>query len=335
MIRLRRFFNGTSKHRFAAGFLSCLLLFTALIATNLYDRSRDMAIQRQSGLGAVAGGWDPVSLWQQSSFSEFRTDSLLRKEGFSMAASTVPPPSPAADRKIVRTSSMSLIVSDPVHAVDSIRAIAQEVGGYTAGIRVSDTGKTRAASITIRVPASAFDQVRDAIHKMGSRVQDEVIESSDVTKQYVDYEATLKNCRAEEGQYLEIMRHATAVKDVLAVSEKLADVRGRVEKTEGEFRYLSQQVSMSAFVVSLHSETEAQVFGLRWRPLYNIRVAARDGLQSLANYADAMVALLMRLPAIALWVATLLLAVKYGWALLRRYWAGLIPRTQPVAEAQK
>jgi len=157
------------------------------------------------------------------------------------------------------------------------------------------------------------------------------IESSDVTKQYVDHEATLKNYRAEEAPYLEIMRHATAVKDVLAVSEKLADVRGRIEKTEGEFRYLSQQVSMSAFVVSLRSETEAQVFGLRWRPAYNIRVAVRDGPPSLANYADAMVALLMRLPTIALWAATLLLAVKYGYALLRRYWAGLVPCRQPIA----
>jgi len=175
MTRLRRFFNASSRHGFAAGFLNCLRAGCDQ-PLRPFPRNGD---QKETALGATAStdgvvGWDPVSLWQESSFSQSIADSLLpRKEGFFMAGATVPPPSPAADRKIVRTSSVSLIVSDPVHAVDSIRAIAQEVGGYEGDTRVSDTGKTRAASITIRVPASAFDQVRNAIHKIGSRVQDD------------------------------------------------------------------------------------------------------------------------------------------------------------------
>jgi len=40
----------------------------------------------------------------------------------------------------------------------------------------------------------------------------------------------------------------------------------------------------------------------------------------------------MRLPAIALWAVTILLALKYGLLLLRRYWAGLTGRTIPAAQ---
>jgi len=89
---------------------------------------------------------------------------------------------------------------------------------------------------------------------------------------------------------------------------------------------------MASFTISLRSETEAQTFGLHWRPLYQIKVAFREGMESLAEYGVTMLALLMRLPAIALWAVTILLALKYGWALLRRYWAGLVPRTQPIAQ---
>jgi hypothetical protein len=107
-----------------------------------------------------------------------------------------------------------------------------------------------------------------------------------------------------------------------------------IEKTEAEFCSLSQQVAMAVFTVTLRLETEAQAFGLHWRPLYQIKVAFREGMESLAEYGVAMLAVLMRLPAIALWAATLLLAFKYGWALVRRHWRDLIPPAQ-AAQVQK
>lgn len=240
----------------------------------------------------------------------------------------------SADRKIVKTAQLSLIAADPMKAAEAARAVAEQFGGYTVNLRVG-TQENGRAQLAIRVPAPKFEEARAALHKLGSRVEDEQIQADDVTRQYVDTDATLKSYRAEEAQYLEIMRRAGSVKDILAVTEKLSDVRTRIERTEAEFRSLSQQVAMASFTVLLRSETEAQAFGLHWRPLYQIKVAFRDGLESLAGYGIVMLAVLMRLPAIALWAVTILLALKYGWALLRRYWAGLVPRTQPAAQVQK
>jgi len=236
-----------------------------------------------------------------------------------------------ADRKIIKTAQLSLIAPDPVKAAEAARAIAEQFGGYAVSVRVGTQEGAR-TQLTIRVPAAEFEQARAALHKLGSRIEDEQIEAEDVTRQYVDTQATLKSYRAEQEQYLEIMHRAGSIKDVLAVTEKLADVRERIERTEAEFRSLSQQVAMASFTIALRSETEAQTAGLHWRPLYQIKVAFRDGMESLAEYGVTMLAVLMRLPAIALWAATILLGLKYAWLLLRRYWAGLVDRTRSITQ---
>ena len=69
--------------------------------------------------------------------------------------------------------------------------------------------------------------------------------------------------------------------------------------------------------VSLRSQAEANVLGLQWRPLFEIKLAAVQGLEGLADYASAMFSLLFYLPAILLWLATILAGAVLGWKLLR------------------
>ena len=64
-------------------------------------------------------------------------------------------------------------------------------------------------------------------------------------------------------------------------------VRGEVEQQQAEFEALSKQVETVAVTVSLHSEAEANLFGLNWRPLYELKLAAMQGLEGLADYATA------------------------------------------------
>jgi hypothetical protein len=127
----------------------------------------------------------------------------------------------------------------------------------------------------------------------------------------------LRNLHAQEAQYLTILKQAKTVKDILEVSEKLNGVRGEIEQQQAEFETLSKQVETVAMTVSLRSQAEANVFGLQWRPLFEIKLAAVQGLEGLADYASAMFSLLFYLPAILLWLATILAGAVLGWKLLR------------------
>src|SRR5208282_1728903 len=115
-----------------------------------------------------------------------------------------------AGRKIVRTSSMEVVVQDPAEASSRIAAMAEAMGGYL----VSSDGGQNASPVflAIRVPAAQFETARAGIRKLGLRVENEKIEAQDVTRRYVDQDASIRNLRAEESQYLTIMKQATTVK---------------------------------------------------------------------------------------------------------------------------
>jgi hypothetical protein len=149
------------------------------------------------------------------------------------------------------------------------------------------------------------------------RIEGEKTDASDVTKQYVDMQARLRNLRAEEAQYLQIMKSAAKVKDMLDVTEKLTEVRGQIEQQQAEFEALSKQVEMASISISLHVPTDTEVMGIHWRPLYQMKLASRDGLKALADYATAMMAVIFILPAALLWTGTILLGVFLAWRILR------------------
>jgi len=155
------------------------------------------------------------------------------------------------------------------------------------------------------------------IGKLALRVESEEMEAEDVTRQYIDQQARLRNLRAQEAQYLTILKQAKTAKDTPDVSEKLNGVRGEIEQQQAEFETLSKQVETVAMTVSLRSQPEANIFGLQWRPLYEIKLAAMQGLEGLVDYASAMFALVFYLPAILLWRETILAGAFFGWKLLR------------------
>ena len=232
---------------------------------------------------------------------------------------TIPavPPAGSEDRKLVRTGAMDLIVKNPGETAEKIRQLADRMGGFLQSSQVTGSSNSMSASVTIRIPATRLEEARSEIRKLGLRVETDRIEAQDVTKDYVDREARLRNLRAQETQYLNILRQAKTVKDTLQVSDQLNDVRSEIEQQQAEFEALSKQLEMAAISISLRAEADAQVFGLQWRPLYQFKLAAREGLQSLADYATSMVSFAFYLPAILLWLATILLGTAVGWRILR------------------
>ena len=221
------------------------------------------------------------------------------------------------DHKLVSTSSFDLLVKHPTEAAERIRLLTERVGGFLVKSQTNGAQDATSASLVVRVPAARFAEIAAEIRKLGVRVENEEMQSEDVTRQYVDRQAHLRNLRAQEAQYLSILKQARTVKDTLEVSEKLNGVRGEIEQQQAEFETLSRQVETVAISVSLHSEAQAKVFGLPWRPSYELKLAMAQGLEGLANYGTSMLGLLFYLPAILLWLATILIGSALGWKVLR------------------
>jgi hypothetical protein len=318
-------------------------------------QARGIASERASGLAAVRGGvgWEPISLWRQTSIlPHFRSEAYLQKGivgGVSVDRAVVAPVSlmtfsggrageeegTSEDRKLVRTESLGIIVKTPAETAENIIKIAQDAGGFLATSNVNGGADATSALLSIRVPTDKFEEVRAQIRKLSLSMESESIDAQDVTKQYVDQEARLRNLRAQEQQYLGILRKATTVKDTLEVSAKLNEVRGAIEEKEAEFEALSKQVETVAINIALRAEADAQVFGLNWRPLYQLKIAAREGLDGFGEYAASMTTFAFYLPTILLWLFTILAGSAVGWRILK--WAArrvfISPKTTLVEKA--
>jgi Domain of unknown function (DUF4349) len=337
-------FWGKRKTWLKAGWLIAAGLSALYFGTMRPDRGYEgVAAER------AATEWAPTSLWRESSYrrlsdaGENQASGVTAMIGGTQAPRSqrvammtylpaAQPQAPDSDRKMVRNSSMELLAKNPADTAERIRQLAERMGGFLVK-SVTSGQDAQSASLEVRVPAERFEEARAEIRKLGLRVESERVEAQDITRQYVDLDARLRNLQSEEAQYLSIMKRASTVKDTLAVSEKLSDVRGQIEQQQAEFQALSKQVETVAINVSLRTEAEAQVFGLHRRPLYQLKLAIRDGLSSFGEYVAAMVTFAFLLPTILLWLGTILLGASLGWRILR--WSGRTffrsPQAAPIA----
>lgn len=313
--------------------------FVAVLAP--MNASRKVAESKASGLAAVAE-WEPMSLWPEPAWhSVFSTRRVrLPEQRVFLQSSSLRLASVAGisgkdssvdddERKTVRTATLELEVKNPAESAEKIRQLAGQLGGFVTTSEISGSQDAPGAAVTLRVPALRFEEARREIKRLATRVENEKAEANDVTKDYVDREARLHNLRAQEAQYLSILRRATSVKDTLEVSEKLGEVRGQIEQQQAEFVALAKQVETVAIAVSLRAEADAQVFGIHWRPLYQLKFSARDGLENLADYAASMTTALFRLPAVLLWLATIIFAAAIGWRITRWAWKRFFASQRP------
>ena len=201
--------------------------------------------------------------------------------------------SQAFERKIIRNASLLIEVPSPTEVQRKIVSIAETHQGFVVtseAIQRTDQDMTKpliTVNLAVRVPAAQFNQTMEEIRATGNRVIQEKVTGLDVTEEFMDLDARIKNQKALEVQFLEIMKRAGKVEDALNVQTELAAVRTEIEKLEGRRRFLENQSSLSTINVSLQSPTQIVNATGFW---YSVKSAFSDGVEA----ASAIVLALIR-----------------------------------------
>ena len=195
----------------------------------------------------------------------------------------------AIGEKIIRNGSLTLRVDDAAKRLDDVRHIVDAAKGYVDSANVSDNAGVKTAYATVRVPNDQFDTVRQQIKALASTVFVETENSQDVTAQYVDLDARLTAAKAEEQQYLEILKKAGTIEDTLAVTQQLSNVRTTIEQLQGQMRYLNDQTSYATLSLTLTEEAKVVAPTRDWKPGETFNEAVRGLVQSLQDLADALI----------------------------------------------
>ena len=157
----------------------------------------------------------------------------------------------ATDRKIVRTGSITMEVSDLSKSQAEITDIANQYKGYVVSSNQNADKEYPSGFISIRVPADKFNDALQKLKTLAVKVTNENTNSQDVTEQYTDLQAQLHNYEATEAQYLELLKKADNVKDILEVQRELSNVRGNIERVKGRIQYLDRTSDMSLIEITL------------------------------------------------------------------------------------
>ena len=173
-------------------------------------------------------------------------------------------------RMVVKNGWLNLVVKDIKETAKKISQFAIENGGYVVESNIYEKETLPSGYITVRVPAEKFEIAIESFKKMAVRVSNEGTRAQDVTEEYVDLEARLRNLEAAEKQLLEIMTRAGKMSEVLEVQRELTNVRNQIEKIKGRMEYLEREVKMSSITVNLALSEELLPVppAEKWRPKY-------------------------------------------------------------------
>lgn len=234
----------------------------------------------------------------------------------------VAPPLSRPDGKaaaIIRTGTVDVEVKDFDVAVAKVNALATQNGGYVESSNESRNGDYPTATVTIRVPADRFEDLRSGINKIGEVVSAD-ISAQDVTGQLVDLESRLRNLRSEEAALNTLLGRASTVAEILAIQPQLFDVRGQIEQLDGQRAYLEQQAAMSTLTAIVHPA--GTVIEEPKEPSWWDRVVDRVG-SAWGDLGEALVYLLVVvLPVLAVLALVLWLGVRFVRRISRKQHGG-------------
>jgi hypothetical protein len=201
-----------------------------------------------------------------------------------------------SSRKIIARAGLTLVVADTEVAVDEITALVDELGGYvsTSNLYRASWSGTDAlqGTITLRVPSENLEAALEALEAMAVEVDERTIDRQDITDQYSDVDAQIRNLEATETELLAMLeevreRPNSTSEDIMAVYRTLTEVRGEIETLRGRKNMWDNLISLSTIDVTLVPDTaNLPVVEEGWRPSAVAREAQRAlvvAVQGLGN----------------------------------------------------
>ena len=156
-----------------------------------------------------------------------------------------------SNRRMIRTGTLTIEIADYDKTRAAINNLLAGSGGFVASAEVARSeGSVLSAMLVLRIPEGQLDGAVAALARLGT-LRDESLRAEDVTEQFQDLEARLRNARRLEERLLELAAKAGGVKDLLQVEQEVARVREGIEVMDGQLRGLTDQTSLATLTVSL------------------------------------------------------------------------------------
>jgi hypothetical protein len=166
-----------------------------------------------------------------------------------------PPPSeasPTLEKKLMSTGNISFKVKSTAATYAAIKNKLGQFEAYIENENQYNNSNRISQSLTLRVPSAHFDSLMAFLNTQASYLENKSVSIEDVSAQYYDLESRLKNQKALEERYLELLNQTKNMGEILQIERELNSIRSDIESQQGRFNYLKQQVRLSTINASYY-----------------------------------------------------------------------------------
>ncbi|MDO6389755.1 DUF4349 domain-containing protein [Pontibacter sp. BT731] len=182
------------------------------------------------------------------------------RPAYEVAESMMAPPPPEAppmelQRKLIKEGQVEY-ETDQIDATrQKVFAAVEKYKGYVSSDQEYKASGRTSNTLVIRVPADSFDNLLREATTGVKRFDAREINVKDVTEEFLDIQARLKTKKELEARFLELLKKANTVTEVLEIEKQIAALRSDIESIEGRLKYLENQVSLSTLTMTFYEST--------------------------------------------------------------------------------
>jgi hypothetical protein len=187
-------------------------------------------------------------------------------------------------RKLIKNGRIIFESEDLNKTKSQVLLLVKKYKGYISSDRQNDYDNRINNHLKIRIPSQNFDTILSGISKEVKEFDTKEITISDVTEEFLDIEARLKNKKELEKRFLEILQKAKTVKEILDVEKEIGQLREDIESAEGKLKYLQNQVSFSTLDVSFYKTVYNETNFAR-----KFKNAFKNGFENLKSFLIGLI----------------------------------------------
>ncbi|AXG73641.1 DUF4349 domain-containing protein [Flavobacterium arcticum] len=207
----------------------------------------------------------------------------------------------AYDPKIIKNANLAFETNDLDATANTIQTAVKKYKAQVKSDSESKSSYQMSRNIVVRIPSKHFENFIADIGTGVAYFDRKEISSQDVTAEYIDVEARIKAKKTLESRYLELLKKANKVSEMLEIEKELSSIREEIEAQQGRLNYMKNRVAMSTVNIEFYKLAEAQA-GATVSYGSKMGNAIKSGFNSLSSF---FIGLLYLWPFILIFVVTL------------------------------
>ena len=233
--------------------------------------------------------------------------------------------------KLIYSADLSMETMEFDTAVEALTSLTSELGGYFEYSSVSDSGSSRRASYTVRVPAKNYRAFMDGAAGEQCHVLSVYEYTEDVSEVYYDTAGRLETQKTKLSRLQEFLLEAETMEDIIVLENAISETEETIDRLSGTLRHYDALVDYSTVTITLR---EVKVYEPEPDPTYGTRLgsAFMDGLK---GFVEGLGDILVGLAYCWLWIVLIIvIVVLVLWLTRKRRAARRQARAEKKAQRQ-